>query len=112
MTDDASRKAFEEWVQEDPERAFKPLTIWQASRTAALAESAKVMEEAERVLNRGLELAVLTLAFHGRDRGTNRLESTLDGLEELARKHETEARPAIAALATIRALKSGKGEGT
>lgn len=54
--------------------------------------------EVERGLKDALYLAVSTLAFHGRDRGTDRQDSMLDGLEEVARKADPTIRAALAAL--------------
>jgi len=47
-------------------------------------------------LQASLEFACLTLAFHGRDRGTDRQERMLDDLEELARKLDAQVRKALA----------------
>lgn len=62
MTDDsASRKAFEEWAESPQGNYTYARGAWQAgvkyARTAALAESAKALEEAERLLTRALDLA-------------------------------------------------------
>ncbi len=123
MTDDASRKAFEKWLQENPQRAFKPLTIWQASRAAALAESAKVMEEAERALEPFSEAAqacelwkhpdfILPMQTEKTDehvifRGSYPVSKEMATTANILVYHLRRARSALAA---IRALKSGKGE--
>lgn len=46
------------------------------------------------VVQEALEFACLTLAFHGRDRGTPRQEKMLDDLEVLARRLDTTCRTA------------------
>lgn len=49
-------------------------------------------------LQKGLEFAVLTLAFHGRDRGTDREAKMLDDLEQLARELDPLMRRALVAI--------------
>lgn len=49
-------------------------------------------------LQKGLEFAVLTLAFYGRDRGTDREAKMLNDLEQLARELDPLMRQAIASL--------------
>lgn len=56
------------------------------------------VERIHEGLQRALEMAVLTLAFHGRDRGGDRWEKTLDNLEELARKTDPIIRAALSAM--------------
>jgi len=48
----------------------------------------------DKVLTDALYLAVATLAFHGRDRGTDRQERMLDGLEKLAKELDPRIRAA------------------
>lgn len=50
------------------------------------------IDAAENFVNHALEFAVLTLAFLGRDRGTDRLDKTLDDICDLARNIDKEAR--------------------
>ena len=64
-------------------------------RIAARAAPPAMDREA---LQKGLEFAVLTLAFHGRDRGTDREAKMLDDLEQLARELDPLMRQAIASL--------------
>ena len=49
-------------------------------------------------LRKALNLAVMTLAFIGRDQGTTRIEATLDGLCELAKEADPIIRAALASI--------------
>lgn len=53
-------------------------------RVAALETAEAKLSALEGAARKGLEFAVMFIAFQGRDRGTSRLEGTLDGLETLA----------------------------
>jgi hypothetical protein len=59
--------------------------------------------ELNTVLTEALYFAVCTLAFHGRDRGTDRQEGMLDDLEKLARDLDPRIRAARASLSTVAA---------
>lgn len=72
-------------------------TLVQAFARHRLAYSpARGGDELREALQASLEFACLTLAFHGRDRGTDRQERMLDDLEELARKLDPQMRKALA----------------
>ena len=121
MTDDASRKAFEEWAKprlsglsyvwdtEDGRYLHNETQAswctWLASRTAAIVESAEVIEEAERTLA-AYEKWEADIIING-DWSSTYVCLTQELHERMVELQEMRN----AALAAIRALKSGKGEG-
>lgn len=60
--------------------------------------SGEQIEVIREALKEALHLAVWTLAFHGRDRGTDRQEKMLDDLEGQARKVDPLVRSAFSSL--------------
>lgn len=64
-----------------------------------MTQAAETHPDLDTVLNDALYLAVCTLAFHTRDRGTDRQEAMLDSLETLALALDTHVRAVQADLA-------------
>ena len=102
-TDAMLRAGYEKW---EGGSADECKAIWCAMLSAAPASPIPISvngagerkPDLRTVLTEALYFAVCTLAFHGRDRGTDRQEKMLDDMEDLARDLDPRVRAALAVL--------------
>lgn len=82
------------WRKMDENEAIIAIRALEAKYLAAHSVGSMELRQA---LEKAREFAVLFLAFDGRDRGTSRMEGTLDGLVKLAVDAEQQASAALKA---------------